>query len=510
MQQTESSSSPSRSDNAMTAAAAATTAFAAPKHNKVVNRGAGVWVVKSELAKAVAEVSTAKSDSDITETQKGVDTPSVDTGSGSDPGVVPEQQQQNQTLTRQISLSKLNAGAPVFVPKATSPQPPPAALQPGQPGVLSFPPMPVQPSPPEAPSVVDVDDQNASVPSSSQKSSALSEDTRAQVVQQVEFYFSDANLPTDNYLMKFIKKDPEGFVPIPIIGSFRKIKQLTKNYGALAAALRSSSKLVVSEDGKKVRRAEPLADIDLDEIQGRTVVAENLPEDHSIQSLEKLFGTIGSVKMVRVCEPGSANSVNNAALAKHSKTDRVVSNKLHALVEYETLEQAEKAVAELTDQRNWRSGLHVRLLLRRMYPASKHNHGAKGRKSSTDEEDLESKGEGASEASPSTDETTATGAPDTEKDSAKRGVQQQAGGRGRGRGGRGRGRGGGGLINANGGMLGTSPQISCSPSIGETMVAKPPPGPRMPDGTRGFSFGRGSGAAATAVAKASQARPGSL
>lgn len=28
---------------------------------------------------------------------------------------------------------------------------------------------------------------------------------------QVEFYFSDQNLPTDNYLMKFVKKDPEGF-----------------------------------------------------------------------------------------------------------------------------------------------------------------------------------------------------------------------------------------------------------------------------------------------------------
>ena len=27
----------------------------------------------------------------------------------------------------------------------------------------------------------------------------------------MEFYFSDTNLPTDNYLMKFVKKDPEGF-----------------------------------------------------------------------------------------------------------------------------------------------------------------------------------------------------------------------------------------------------------------------------------------------------------
>ncbi|KAJ6836594.1 putative la-related protein 6B [Iris pallida] len=34
----------------------------------------------------------------------------------------------------------------------------------------------------------------------------------------------------------------------------------------------------------------------------------------------------------------------------------------HAFVEYETVEDAEKAVVELNDERNWRSGLRVRLL----------------------------------------------------------------------------------------------------------------------------------------------------
>jgi hypothetical protein len=28
---------------------------------------------------------------------------------------------------------------------------------------------------------------------------------------QVEYYFSDANLSTNDYLMKFVSKDPEGF-----------------------------------------------------------------------------------------------------------------------------------------------------------------------------------------------------------------------------------------------------------------------------------------------------------
>jgi hypothetical protein len=28
---------------------------------------------------------------------------------------------------------------------------------------------------------------------------------------QVEFYLSDQNLPTDNFLMKIVRKDPEGW-----------------------------------------------------------------------------------------------------------------------------------------------------------------------------------------------------------------------------------------------------------------------------------------------------------
>ncbi len=31
------------------------------------------------------------------------------------------------------------------------------------------------------------------------------------ICMQVEFYFSDTNLPTDHHLMKYVKKDPQGF-----------------------------------------------------------------------------------------------------------------------------------------------------------------------------------------------------------------------------------------------------------------------------------------------------------
>ena len=37
------------------------------------------------------------------------------------------------------------------------------------------------------------------------------EEVRAAIVRQVEFYFGDANLPTDDYLMKLVKKNSEGW-----------------------------------------------------------------------------------------------------------------------------------------------------------------------------------------------------------------------------------------------------------------------------------------------------------
>ncbi|CAM6100496.1 unnamed protein product [Calypogeia fissa] len=331
----------------------------------------------------------------------------------------------------------------------------------------------------------------------------VTEELKAKIVKQVEFYFSDQNLPTDNYLMKFVKKDPDGFVPIPVVASFRKIKNLAKNHGVVAAALRNSTFLVVSEDGKKVRRAQPLPDVDLEEVQSRTVVAENLPEDHSIESIEQLFSSVGNVKMVRICQPEAANGANQTA-AKF-KSDMVVSNKLHALVEFEAVEQAEKAVVALTDKGNWRSGLRVRLLLRRTFQGK---HGfqqapfQKGRKAggedSGEEDEAGAEDKSWEESGQHHDRSEEAPGNDAiglaiDRDGGKKGKGR---GRGRGTAGRGKGQHGGPHphhVGSNGSrnhQTGTSPQTSHN-LISSEVVGRPPPGPRMPDGTRGFTLGRG-------------------
>ncbi|KAA6425902.1 MAG: La-related 7 [Trebouxia sp. A1-2] len=179
-------------------------------------------------------------------------------------------------------------------------------------------------------------------------------DLVAKIVKQVNFYFSDTNLPTDNFLLKEVRKTPEGWVPIRLIASFKRMKSLSKDIKVIAAALETSTELVVS--GHRVRRKEPLPQVDETEVLYRTAIVDNLPDQATIDSLTGMFSAAGKVKMVRICQPNSgprsiAQSIPGADLA--------VSRQLHALIEFENQEQVAAAVKQLTDSNNWRSGLRA-------------------------------------------------------------------------------------------------------------------------------------------------------
>ncbi|KAK4491106.1 hypothetical protein RD792_001829 [Penstemon davidsonii] len=191
------------------------------------------------------------------------------------------------------------------------------------------------------------------------KEIVLSDDLKAKIIKQAEYMFSDMSMLANESFAKHVCKDPEGYVPINFVTTTKKLKSLSVNNQMVAQALKSSSKLVVSNDGKKVRRKNPFTEKEKEDLQSRTIIAENLPDDHSHQNIEKIFNLIGSIKTIRICQPQEPNS------SRSSKGDLVVSNKLHALVEYENSETAERAAEKLNDERNWRKGMRVRVILKR-------------------------------------------------------------------------------------------------------------------------------------------------
>ncbi|XP_021763908.1 la-related protein 6A [Chenopodium quinoa] len=289
------------------------------------------------------------------------------------------------------------------------------------------------------------------------------EDLRAKIIKQVEYYFSDENLPNDKFLLKQMKKDKDRFVSISLIGSFRKMKRLTKDISTIVDALKESSQLVLSSDGKKVKRRHPLPSNEDSKLC--TVVVANLPEDHSVQNIQNICGRAGSIKTISIHDPHAA-----ADSVKRNKAEKLVNGKIYALVEYETVEAAEKAVAALNDETDWRNGLRVQHLQKR-------KGNGLGRKVWR-ESDSEKGGLAQVHVSTKDGKIHSNVQHDDLDD--EDGEHRSKEGNGQ----KGRNRSKGRKYRGNNGMgHGMATTIESS--------NKPPPGPRMPDGTRGFTMGRG-------------------
>ncbi|KAK6246928.1 hypothetical protein QUC31_018493 [Theobroma cacao] len=73
---------------------------------------------------------------------------------------------------------------------------------------------------------------------------------RANIVKQIEYYFSDENLQTDHYLISLM--DDQGWVPISAIADFKRVKRMSTDIKFILDALLSSS--TVEVQGDKIRR----------------------------------------------------------------------------------------------------------------------------------------------------------------------------------------------------------------------------------------------------------------
>ncbi|WIA16383.1 hypothetical protein OEZ85_013077 [Tetradesmus obliquus] len=193
----------------------------------------------------------------------------------------------------------------------------------------------------------------------------------AAVKKQVEFYFSDANLPTDKHLLKQIQKDAEGYVPLRMIANFKRVKALTKELTVVAEALRSSSLLSLDAEGTRVRRAAPLPAFDVGDITWRTVVVEHLPDKPTIESVTQLLAQYGRVVMVRICSRGNTSKLP-AWLAKAVESINVtMAPGEFALVEFGSEEDCVACVTKTKNPDNWRTSLRVRHLLTNFKPSTK-------------------------------------------------------------------------------------------------------------------------------------------
>ncbi|XP_076337161.1 la-related protein 6-like [Tachypleus tridentatus] len=169
------------------------------------------------------------------------------------------------------------------------------------------------------------------------------------IVREVEFLFSDENILRENFLLKHIKKNKQGYVSLRLVASFRKVKRLSKDWRVVAYCLQQSESLQVNKEETKVRRKHPLPDKNDSSV--RSVVAYNLPLDHpTAENVKELFSKCGDIAFVTILNPG------NSIPADIKRFLPTVRSSACAVVEFTKLEAAKKAVIELdcTDT-DWRS-----------------------------------------------------------------------------------------------------------------------------------------------------------
>lgn len=148
---------------------------------------------------------------------------------------------------------------------------------------------------------------------------------KAQLQEQVEFYFGNANLQKDRFMKQEISKHPDGFVAISTIASFNRMKQITDDMSLVVKAMKMSSMLEVSEDDTMVRRTTPVPEPR--NVDAETIYIERLPPYADHDWLKEIFSKYGKVVYI--------------SIPRFKHTGDV---KGFAFVEFETAKEAQEAV----------------------------------------------------------------------------------------------------------------------------------------------------------------------
>ncbi len=71
----------------------------------------------------------------------------------------------------------------------------------------------------------------AAVPAAAKKPASVGGLTPAMLeraVKQIEFYFSDSNLPRDKFMLEHVRQNAEGYVDIGLIATFARMREILK------------------------------------------------------------------------------------------------------------------------------------------------------------------------------------------------------------------------------------------------------------------------------------------
>lgn len=147
----------------------------------------------------------------------------------------------------------------------------------------------------EAPKIDDASPESTPEKSSNSK-------LESDIIRQVEYYFGDANLRRDKFLLEQIGKDEDGWVPFSVLLTFKRLAALSTDIEVIANALMKSEEglVEISEDKTKIRRhpEKPIPEHNEErrkEIASRTAYVKGFPLETEMSDLIEFFNPFEKV-----------------------------------------------------------------------------------------------------------------------------------------------------------------------------------------------------------------------
>jgi len=129
---------------------------------------------------------------------------------------------------------------------------------------------------------------------------------QSKIVKQLEFYFSDINLPYDKFLLNETKTD-DGWVKISVLLTFKRLAAISNDSTEIASAIKNATDTIleVDEANEKIRRkhdcAVPVADQEfLNELIERSVYCKGFPKTTTMDELLDFAATFGDKVITKV------------------------------------------------------------------------------------------------------------------------------------------------------------------------------------------------------------------
>ncbi|KAL4737983.1 hypothetical protein BDV11DRAFT_144317 [Aspergillus similis] len=138
-------------------------------------------------------------------------------------------------------------------------------------------------------------------------------DDPVEIRKQVEFYFSDSNLPMDKFLLSKVGGSKNNPVPLELLHSFKRMRRF-QPFSAIVEALKASEILELTDNDTAVRRKVPLPEtvkdthdptvvkVFEDKAMARSIYAKGFGEETPTTQLdiEAFFAPYGPINAIRL------------------------------------------------------------------------------------------------------------------------------------------------------------------------------------------------------------------